>query len=239
MTILNIIRARKEILIKKNPSKAISELLKLSKFADIDNDGFLKSTLALAYLENQNYDLAAQIYYELDEKYQAGFCELLLGNESKARELWLNAPESSPVEWGRCLIDLINANIKQLPTFLQIRNHLECDIGYFIRAEKDDYINNILSQEEMLSCVNPETYKFIGRAMINNGRSNQSVEYFLKSQKMTPNDPEIYYYLGQYSYSKGAYKQAIQVLEFCLKMTGSKHFPTINLLEKIRADQNK
>lgn len=224
--------ARKEILIKKNPAKAIESLMLLAQQNDLATDNGFLNSLALAYFENKNYTEAAKIYQKLNEKYQIGFCELLLGNEDKARELWFNAANSAAIHWGRCLIDLIHTKVGKIPTFLQIRNYLESDISYFIEADKVNYAENLINCEEFLFEINPESYKFIGRALLNSGFNNLAIKYFLKSQEIIPNDPEIYYHIGQYCYSINAYLEARNMLRQCLEL--NVHYtPAKNLLEKI------
>ncbi|MFH0702435.1 MAG: hypothetical protein V2B14_02710 [bacterium] len=225
-----IIEARNEILVNNNPAKAIISIIELPE--NIKNNALLKNTLALAYLENKNYIEAAKIYYELDEKYQAGFCELLLGNKDTARKLWFSAPNSSAICWGKCLIDFINLKVGQTPSFLQIRNHLECNIGYFIQANQLVYIENIIKCSEVLASINLETYKFIGRALMNHNFPNLAVAYLLKSQKIVPHDPEIYFHLAQYSYQTEAYQEGKNMILKCLSL--NKNFlPAKKLLEKM------
>ncbi|MDD3014820.1 MAG: hypothetical protein PHC34_14050 [Candidatus Gastranaerophilales bacterium] len=224
--------ARYEILVKKNPKNVIIELYNLLETRQGCDNASLKQILALAYLENRNYKEASEIYQELDEKYQAGYCELLLGNEDNARKFWFYAPESGASSWGRCLIEFINVKVKQIPTFLQVRNHLESDLGYLIRADQLTYTENIIKCGEILTSINPESYKFIGRALMNNGFANLAINYFLKSQKMIPQDPEIYFHLGQYSYIVGAYEEGKKMLRQCIEMNKF-YTPAVKLLEKL------
>jgi tetratricopeptide (TPR) repeat protein len=229
--------ARKELLIRKNPLNSIKILMELDRDKTFD-DKLLKYTLALAYLENKNYSDAAKIYYDLNEKYQAGFCELLQGKIDVAKDLWSNIPNSEATSWGKSLIELLNLKFNSLPTFIQIRNHLECDIGYFIQAERLDFVENMVKSADILSSVNPETYKFIGKALFNNGFANLSIKYFLKGQKIVPQDAEIYYHLGQYSYLVGAFQEGKQILDQCLALN-KYYVPARGLLEKIEAKINK
>ncbi|MDD3012205.1 MAG: hypothetical protein PHC34_00690 [Candidatus Gastranaerophilales bacterium] len=220
-----------EILVNKNPKKVIRDLYELINTSKVENE-VIKSVLAFAFFENKNYFEAAIIYHKLNKYYQAGFCELLLGNKAKARELWFNAQDSGAVCWARCLIDLIEVKVDLIPTFLQIRNHLESDLGYFIQAGKLDYAENVIQCSDFLADINPETNKFIGKALMNNGFSNLSVNFFLKSQELIPNDPEVYFYIARYSFETGALNEARHFLKQCIDLNAS-YTPAKKLLDEI------
>jgi tetratricopeptide (TPR) repeat protein len=220
-----------EILVNKNPARVINEFLQLINVDKINNKT-INNTLAFAYFENGNYQEASKIYLNSHNYYQAGFCELLLGNKDKARELWFNAEDSPVVCWSRCLIDMIEVRVELIPSFLQIRNHLECDLSYFIQAKKLDYAENVIQCSEFLSDINPETNKFIGKALMNNGFPNLAVNFFLKSKDVIPNDPEIYYHLAQYSFQINSFNEARLMLKQCLDLN-QYYTPARNLLDKI------
>jgi len=220
-----------EILVNKNPKKVVRDLYELIN-TDKTNTELIKNTLALAFFENKNYAEAAKIYYELNKQYQAGYCELLLGNKTKAKELWFNAQNSGAVCWARCLIDLIEVKVGLIPTFLQIRNHLESDLCYFIQADKIEYAENVIQCSDFLTDINPETNKFIGKALMNSGFPSLSIDFFIKSREIIPNDPEVYFYIARYSFETGALNEARQFLKQCLDLNMS-YTPAKKLLDKI------
>ena len=227
-----VYEARKELMTRKNYSNSIKQLIEL--VSNFNNNELLKTTLAFAYLENKEYLEASKIYYDLDQKYQAGFCELLMGNFEVARDIWHNIPESPASCWGKSMLDLISFKSDNLPTFMQVRNHLESDLGYFIQADRLDYAENLIKCNEILASINPESFKFIGKALLNNGYANLSINYFLKSQQLLPQDAETYFYLGQYSWHAGAYEEGKQMLNHCL-LLNQHYFPAKGLMEKIEA----
>lgn len=235
-----IMQARKEALTGKDYKKALISLGEVEGMSELsaEEELLLKNTLAFVYLESKEYKNAAKIYKEIDEKYQAGFCELLMGNEDEAEKLWNNAPESEPCSWGKCLLDLIKLKKGRKPSFLQIRNHLESDIGYFIQANKFKYAENLMKNDEVFVSVNLESYKLIGRVLLNYGFLNQARKYFLKSLQIIPDESETLYFLGQYNYLIGAYRESRQVLECCLE-NNSCYMPAKELLEKIELKLNK
>jgi len=220
--------ARREILVNKKPVNAIGLLLPYKKTG---ND-FLKQTLALAYFQNTQYIDALGLYYETGQLYQAGFCYLLMENEAEALKLWNKAPDSPAARWGKALLSLINLKIESIPSIFQIRSYLESDLEYLLAAEKVMYAENLISCDDFLYSINPESYKFIGKALMNTGYSNLAVGFFLKSQKAVPQDSEIYYLLGQYSYDIGAYEECLNMLKQCLSLN-IWYMPAQRLLDKL------
>jgi len=226
-------KARCELLVNKNPDAAIS-LLTGSDF----HDNLAKITLAHAYQQKQEYSKAAEIYKEAGEKYQAGFCELLSGNQDAAEKLWYSCCSSSAAaQWGICLLDFINLRANpHIPSYLQIRNFLEMDIGNFITANKIRYAENIIKNEKVLASVNLESYKLIGRALLNFGFFNQAKKYLIKSVEIVDQDAETFYHLGQYNYAIGAYPETVKMLKRCLELNNY-YVPAVHLLKKVHAEQ--
>lgn len=230
-------KARHELLINKNLDSSINLLLESEEIINKDSEFYRnlsKTTLALAYQEKQEYAKAAEIYKETDEKYQAGFCELLAGNEKEAEKLWYSCCNSSPAAyWGICLLDFINLRPRpHIPSYLQIRNFLEMDIGNFIIANKIRYAENIIKNEKVLASVNLESYKLIGRALLNFGYLNQAKKYLIKSIEIVDHDAETFYHLAQYNYAIGAYPECIKMLERCLELN-SYYVPAVKFLKKV------
>jgi len=220
--------ARREILINKNPLIAVELLLPYKKNANY----FLKQTLALAYFENKQFLDALGLFHELGELYQAGFCYLLMENEHETAKLWNKAPDSPAVRWGKALLSFINLKISDIPSVFQVRSHLECDLGYFFMAGKLTYAENLISCDDFLFTINPESYKFIGKALMIAGFPNLAVNFYLKSQKAVPQDAEIYYHLAQYSFDIGAYDECINMLKQCLGLNVW-YLPAQRLLDKL------
>ncbi|MEI7473180.1 MAG: hypothetical protein WCK67_00240 [bacterium] len=236
-----IVQARKEILVFNKYERGINLLeeiepeLKNNALSFKDNALFFYNTLAFAHFENKNYDLAAKIYYQINELYQAGFCEILMGSPLVAKKVWDKIPDSEPVKWGKSFLMLIDDNISnpKVPSLLQIRNHLESDLNYLIQADRVDYAENLINCADILVEVNPESYKFIGKALMTNGFNNIAADFLLKSQKVIPNDPEIYYFLGQYSYNLGSIDEAINMFGQCLDINNA-YTPARLMIEKLK-----
>lgn len=217
--------ARNEIFIKKNFSSGI-ELLTSVECPETE----LHELLAFAYLENKQFANAANEYDILQKPYQQGLCELLQGNEYKARNLWYNAQENSVIQWAQTLYGFIHLRADRIPSYLQIRNYLEVDLGYLLKANQIEYAENLISCEDVMADINLETYKFIGRALFNNGYENLSVEFFMKSRDILPNDPEVYYHLAQYSFKVGSFRDVKLMAESCLDINKN-YFPAKRIIE--------
>jgi len=233
-------QARKELLVNKDCKKAGSYIVSLleSEAVDEKENLLIKNTIGLIYLEKKEYQKAAEIYKEIDEKYQAGYCELLMGNEEDARKLWYSAPDSEPCEWGKSLLDFIHLKRAKRPTFLQIRNHLETDIGYFIQADKLKYAENLIKNDDVFISVNLEAYKLIGRTLLNHGFYNMARKYLLKSLQILPDESETLYFLGRYNYLIGAYGESKKVIEKCLE-NNPNYTPAKDLLTRIEMNLHK
>ncbi len=235
-----IIQARKEVLIDKNCKLAriTLESLNIQEISDEKDKLLLKNTYALICLENKEYLQAAEIYRELGEKYQHGYCELLAGNEAEAEKIWHKAPQSPLCEWGKCLIDFIRLKKGRVPTFLQVRNHLETDIGYFIQADKVKYAENLIKNDNIFISVNLEAYKLIGKALLNFGFYNMARKYLVKSLQLLNDESETLYFLGKYNYLIGAYSESKKVLQRCLE-NNHNYTPAKELLRKVELNLNK
>jgi len=231
-------KARQEILVGKNPENALKLIFeaeeifkKDSEDAEFDRNLF-SLTLALAYQEKNEFATAAKFYRDADGYYQAGFCELLTGNKIEAEKLWNNCAPSPALEWGKCLLDFVNLKPNpRVPSYLQIRNFLEMDISYFIRANKLSYAENIIKNDELFISINLESHKLIGRALLNNGFLNMAKKFLLKSLKIIDEDSENYYHMAQYYYAVGAYQDCTKMLETCIDLN-SNYIPAIELLDK-------
>ncbi len=213
---LNI--CRNNIFVIQNYEKSIEIINNLLTIAQDEEINFIKFHLGTLYFENLEFEKAKSIFIELGEKYQVGYCELLLGDIEAARKSWDDAPDSGPVNWARCLPDLLNLDVTQIPTFLQIRNHLEIDLTYLIRSNNLSFANNLIECSQVFITINLETYKYIGRALLNNNYPNLGLKYLLEGQEALPQDPEIYFHLAQYSIMTNQLVECKHLLKKCLNI---------------------
>lgn len=200
---------------------AINYLSRVIEDNQVD-DPLVIGWLALSHIENLDLEKAKDVYLANNLYYQAGFCDFLQGNVDQAKRLWQSSPDSEAKHWGLGLHAMCRGFIDYMfykPTYLGIRNHLEADLGYFIRFQQIKFVNSVISVAPELVDINPETFKFIGRALYNNGRIHESVNFLMEAQKILPNDPEIYYQLGRYSMSVNANDEAKTMFNHCLMLS--------------------
>lgn len=212
-------QARKALFIEERPNDTLQILKPLmEKRADLvfSEQRALAELVGLAYEKQQQYDEATEAFSVGGDLYQSGYCQMLGGNLPKAAEIWKNLLPERPNHWCLTLYGMVTGNLNSLPTFLQIRNHLEADIVYLSRAGQTAMAENILRYVDTLSDINYEVYKFAGRALFHAGRLDKAGLFLLRGQKALPNDPEVYYHLGQYYHSLGNNDDAALMLHQCL-----------------------
>ncbi len=183
----------------------------------------------------KKYDDAIRLYSDIKDPYQAGYCEMLKGNLPSARNYWtrtISKPEGRENNWSLTLFGMISRQLQTYPTSFQVRNHIEADIHNLITAMQFDYLENLLSYADFLIQINPESYKFLGRSLMHSGWVDRASEYLLKGQKTLPNDPEIYFHLGEYSEKKELFEDARIMLHQCLLISPT-YQPAKDILKRL------
>lgn len=190
--------------------------------------------LGWAYTQKADYDQAAQSFMEIQDYYQAGYSMMLKGDLAQTFELWKFLFTTRTNHWALSLLGMVTVRLNAFPTFLQIRNHLEADIHHLIRAGQTQMAHNIVYYVDILGEINYEAYKFVGRGLLNADCTEQAGPFLQKGQQVLPNDPEIYYHLGQYYAALGQYDEAQVVLKQCLMMSPV-YVPAKDMLARISA----
>lgn len=222
----DLIKKAEKLIFTYRDSLSAIDLLKYENFEEA------KKLLAFSYFDTTQYYEASEVYKELNFAYQYGYCSLLMGDLKEAKQAFMMAKESSAQQWGLCIVDFISLKVERIPTFLQIRQFLEYDICNLLKAKKLELAENLISADEFLLQINPETYKYIGKALFNNGFGSLGLKYFAKSQKIIPNDSEIYFHLAQYSVQVKSYYDARQMLRQSIDLN-STYTPAKALLEEV------
>lgn len=96
-------------------------------------------------------------------------------------------------KWALFMISLIEGNVKEYPTYLQLRNFLEIDLNLLIHYFKGDYVEKIIRYCDFMFTINPEVYKFIGRVLYNNNLEQQALFFLEKAKSYFWHDPELHY----------------------------------------------
>lgn len=172
--------------------------------------------MGLILRSQKKFSHAARLYEKNQDYYQAGYCALLQGDLTQVQQQWSKLLVARQNHWCVHLYGMITQQLRTYPTLFQIRNHIESDIANLIAAGRVDYLENLLSYVEFLTQLNLETPKFAGRSLMHSGWLNRAGAFLIKGQKSLPNDPEIYFHLGQYSIALQHYTEASLMLKQCL-----------------------
>lgn len=162
------------------------------------------------------------------------YCCLLKGDVEEARKSFLKIEKSdSRANWGRILIQFINCYVLDLPSYFQIRNFLEIDLDLLIKSGQPQFVENIINGADLFYSVNPESYKFISRVMINNDFTDIALYYLLKAKDKFYTDPEMHMMLANCYYKLDELEKAKESAKNCLSIL-PEYFPAQRLLEKIK-----
>lgn len=172
--------------------------------------------MALILRSQLKFNDALKIYEGMNDFYQAGYCLMLQGQLHQVQQYWGRTLLKRNNHWCVSLYGLLTRQLATYPTLFQIRNHVESDIANLIEARQMEYLGNLLSYVEFLTQINLETPKFAGRALMHAGQYELARDFLVKGQKILPNDPEIYFHLGQYSMALKHYTEAQLMLKQCL-----------------------
>lgn len=135
-------------------------------------------------------------------------------------------------KWALFMISLIEGNVKEYPTYLQLRNFLEIDLNLLIHYFKGDYVEKIIRYCDFMFTINPEVYKFIGRVLYNNNLEQQALFFLEKAKSYFWHDPELHYLLAYIYYQNDNKTEALKCIENCLDVL-PKYFPAEDLKRKI------
>ncbi len=234
MAFLSYIQEARDLIFRdKNPVKAEEALRPLmNKPTSIQEKRAVFELMGIILRDQKRYSEAAKLYDDIEDFYQSGYCAMLQGQLKTVQQCWGKVLSVRQDHWCVSLYGLITGQLRTYPTIFQIRNHMESDISNLIAAKQNDYLDNLLKHVELLSQINLESPKFAGRSLMNAGLLNRAGAYLLQGQKMLPNDPEIYFHLGQYSFELNHVKEARLMLQQCL-MISPTYRPASELLSRL------
>lgn len=185
------------------------------------------------YYGLQDFRQAYDWFYSAQNHYMSGYCCMLSGDLTNAHRNWLNLGNIRENHWAFTLHGLINNSLETVPTFIQLRNHLEADVMNLLINHQQHLAFNIVSHIDDLGLINLESYKYIGRALMHTGYLDQARLYLEEGQKKLPADVEAYFHLGQCYSQLGARDEAVQSLERCLSMA-KVYVPAQDLLNQLQ-----
>lgn len=199
----------------------------------------LKIKTAKEYFYNKNYLKALEIFEKIEDYYSAGLCSLLLKDEKKAKKFWECSSKYSPASaWGLAVLDLINLKTpKKGLSFFQTRAQLEIYINLFLENNLIEWAQNLISMCDTLYKANPESYKFIARALYSNGYFDLAITFCKKTLKIFYCDPEAFLILSQCYYLIGDLGEALDCINRVCAIADD-YFPAI-IFKQILKDEIK
>lgn len=164
---------------------------------------------------------------------EGAYCKLLLGDAQGAKlEFKKIATTDFRADWAKKMIGFIEGYVTDIPSYFQIRNFLEIDLNLLLQAKQPQYVENIINGADLFYSVNPESYKFIARVMLNNDFPEVALYYLKKAKEKFYYDPEMHYMLAQCYSRQGEISLAITSINNCLDIL-PEYFPAKKLLQSI------
>lgn len=164
---------------------------------------------------------------------EGGYCKLLSGDAQGAKQEFLKIFKTDfRADWGRKLIEFIEGDVNNVPTYFQIRNFLEIDLNLLLQAKQPQYVENVINGADLFYSVNPESYKFIARVMLNNDFPEVALYYLKKAKDKFYYDPEMHYMLAQCYVRQNEITKSKESLNSCLSILPN-YFPAKKLLVSI------
>lgn len=169
---------------------------------------------AKKYFYQREYKKAFDIFSSFkDCYYESGLCALLLKDEKAAFEYWNKNHKKCPgCAFGLRVLEFINLKPSKIPTFFQTRAQLEIFLNLFLENELIDWAQNLIGYCDVLYRSNPESYKFIARALFSNGYFDMAIFFAKKTLKLHYCDPEAFLILGQCEFLLGNLGEALDVI---------------------------
>ena len=149
------------------------------------------------YFYKKDYKNALKLFLKESNYYAAGLCSFLLCNTKRARIFWSINKSCPACKWGLSLLDFVQLKDGKKPTFFQTRAQLEVYISLLIENNLLEWAQNLISCCDIFFRANPESYKFIARALYANGYFKLAISFCKKSLRYFYSDPEAFLILAQ------------------------------------------
>lgn len=192
-----------------------------------------------SYLEAKNkfitgdYETTQDFFKSHGHIIEYGYCKLLEGDYNAAKMVFAKAYDYDfRANWAKKLIQFIEGQVYNMPSYFQIRNFLEIDLNLLIKAQKPDMVENIINGADLFYSVNQESYKFIARVMLFNDFDTIALHYLNKAKDKFYYDPEMHLMMANCYQRRGETKLAKLSANTCLSILPS-YTPAKKLLEKL------
>lgn len=194
---------------------------------------------AKEYFYQKNYAEALKLFLEEEDYYGAGLTSLLLKDIVSAKKYWKKKKKSCPASnFGLCILDYINLKTDKLPSFFQTRAQLEIYLNLFIENGLIEWAENLISCCDKLYVANPESYKFIARALFANGYFKLAITFCKKTLNIYYCDPEAFLILAQCYFLIGNLGEALDYVNRTINMVPD-YYPAILLKDVLRKEIDK
>ncbi len=185
-----------------------------------------------------DYTKALELFSAENSNYEAGLCALLLNDEENAKIFWTKDKDPDiATKWGLIILNIIHLKIKERPTFFQVRAFLEVYLNLFIQNKQLSWAENLISACDIFARSNPESYKFIARALFANGYLELSHKFLNESKKLFYCDPESHFIDSQAYFLEGKFEKALESINETLK-SASEYYPAIEFKKIIEQKIN-
>ena len=179
-----------------------------------------------------------ELFSAENSNYEAGLCALLLNDEENAKIFWTKDKDPDiATKWGLIILNIIHLKIKEHPTFFQVRAFLEVYLNLFIQNKQLSWAENLISACDIFARSNPESYKFIARALFANGYLELSHKFLNESKKLFYCDPESHFIDSQAYFLEGKFEKALESINETLK-SASEYYPAIEFKKIIEQKIN-
>lgn len=182
-----------------------------------------------------NYSVEVENFFKQNNfLLEYGYCRLLSGDLVEAEAvLSAIADNDLRADWAVKLISFIKNKIITLPSYFQIRNFLEIDLNLLLQAGMAQFVENIINGADLFYSVNPESYKFIARVMLNNDFPEVALFYLNKAKDKFYYDPEMHLMLANCYLKQGEISKAKIAIKNCLEIL-PEYLPAKKLLMKMQ-----
>ncbi len=191
--------------------------------------------IAKKYFYEKKYKNALNLFIKEKNYFGAGLTSLLLKNQQDAFKYWNLNKNCKGCQFGLYTLDYINLKTPKIPTFFQTRAFLEIFLNLFLEDKLFEWAQNFINCYETFYRGNPESYKFIARALFANGYCELSSTFCKKSLDIFYTDPEALLILAQNCYILKNYEEAKYYNDRILKLT-PEYYPAKlfnNILEQV------
>ena len=150
--------------------------------------------IAKDYFYKKDYKQAFKIFSAEKDYYSAGLCAFLLKKPQSARKYWKKNSSCLASGWGLCVLDFIELKTpRKKASFFQTRAFLEVYLNLLLENDLIEWAQNLIASCDLLYQSNPESYKFIARALFANGYFELAIMFCKKTLRSTKNEQEIIY----------------------------------------------